>query len=170
MSSAHALLRYIGVLSVAFVALQGAWSICRGGGLDRWVIERLTVQPASALINVITPEEQVAAVGPALVNSSVRMSVLNGCEGLDVLFLAWAALAAARRPWRAKLIGAAWGSVLIYALNQGRIAALFYSARFDRAWFDVLHGYLAPTFIVVIASVFYGWWYAQSAPSQSSPR
>ena len=59
------------------------------------------------------------------------------------------------------------GTLILYALNQGRIVALFFAAQHDRHWFDLLHGTIAPTLIIVLGCLFFLWWASQSAAGNS---
>jgi exosortase/archaeosortase family protein len=60
--------------------------------------------------------------------------------------------------WRATLGGIINGSLLIYAVNELRILALFYAFRTDKALFQLLHGTIAPLILITIAGAFYYFW------------
>jgi exosortase family protein XrtM len=150
-------LRVLAFLAL-FVALQAGYSSGRGGALERLVIDQATVRTAAVLIDTLSPELQVRADGPRLRASGGGLNVLNGCEGTDVAFLLVAALVVAPLPWRRRLAGLMLGLPLVFALNQLRVLALFYAFRSDRAWFDLLHGAVAPLLLVLAVGLFFIVW------------
>jgi exosortase family protein XrtM len=86
------------------------------------------------------------------------LSVLNGCEGTETLFLLVAAVVAFAASWRHKLWGILLGGLLVYGLNQIRIVALYFALRHDKELFSALHGYVGPTLIIILCSLFFLWW------------
>lgn len=160
-SSRRSIVFALGFL-IVFGVLYGLYAAARGTVVERLVIDTLTVRPSAVLINWISPEEAVTATGHRLVSAKARLSVLNGCEGTESLLLLIAAIAAFSAPWRAKLAGILAGAAVIYVLNQARIVTLYHALRHDRAWFEALHGFVAPTLIVLIAALFFLWWAAWS--------
>jgi exosortase/archaeosortase family protein len=140
------------VLSVA--ALQWGWRQASGTAVERAVIDQATVRLAVGIINTVTPQVQASALGSRISAPGGGINVLNGCEGTEVLALVVAALLAYPMQWRWRLIGALSGAALVFALNQARLLALFYSYRTDRAVFDALHGLIAPLLLILASLVF----------------
>lgn len=136
------------------VMLQWAWSQARGTPLERYVIDQATVRTSVAVINAITPDMQAVAAGSRITAPGGGLNVLNGCEGTEVLFLLVAALMAYPMSWRWRGIGLLGGTALVFVLNQCRLLALFYSYRLERAWFDQLHGLIAPMTLIVLTLAF----------------
>lgn len=151
--------RVASVFLLALMVLQWGWSSLRGSAAERAVIDVATVGTAVALVNRLTPEIEVRANGSRIQASGGGINVLNGCEGTEVLFLLWAALLAAPLSWRWRLQGAVLGGVWVFALNQARLLALFYSYRDDRALFNLLHGLVAPGVLVAATLLFVAWVY-----------
>lgn len=151
-------LRFALVFLFTFCVLQYSYLSSRGGMLEHLVIDVATVSPSATLINFIDPRKQAIASGQRILSPQGSISVLNGCEGTETLFLLTAAIAAFRAPWRSKLKGMLLGTSLVYCLNQARIVALFFSAQENRKWFDMIHGYIAPSLIIVLSSLFFLWW------------
>ena len=143
---------------VLFALLQSAYSSGLAQPLQRWVIESATVGSAAALLGWWVPELAVRAEGPRLASPGGGLNVLNGCEGTDVALLMLAAMLVAPLPWRARLVGMALGLPLVFALNQARVLALFFTWREGREWFDLLHGTLAPLLLVMLVGLFYIAW------------
>jgi len=152
------LLARIAVFVVLFCVLQFSWQLLRGSAVEYAVIHYGTVRPAAALIALLSPE-----LLPLAVNFSVRaagggINVLNGCEGLDALFLLLAAFGAADLRVRSKSLGLLLGIPLVFAINQARIVTLFYAHRWDASLFDLLHSAVAPILIVLAVTLyFHGW-------------
>lgn len=154
----RALWRQMSIFLAVFLVLQLGYGALRGSWVEHLLIDTLTVAPAAALIHIMSPELPVWAEGSRLKAPGGGINVLNGCEGTEVLFLLYAAFAAAVMPWRARLAGLAAGTLLVYALNQARVIALFHAYRSDRAWFDLLHGTVAPLALIAITTLFFLYW------------
>lgn len=149
---------FVFLFLATFFALQLTYSHGRDGAFEQFFIHTLTVRPSVWLINEMTPAENVVAQAHRLVSPFAKLSVLNGCEGVEAAFLLFAAIMAFRAPWKHKLTGVMLGIALIYALNQVRIVALYYAWRYDRDGFNMLHGVVGPTVIIVAACLFFLWW------------
>ena len=163
------LLIFVALFVVAFFGCEILYMQSHGTGFERMFIDTLTVKPSAALINWFTPDEHVIAQGPRLVSPLARLSVLNGCEGTEAMFLLIAAITAFAAPWRHKVIGMLSGIVLVYVLNQLRIVVLYYSFRADQALFDLIHGAVGPGIIVLVACSFFFWWLKQVPPHHVAP-
>lgn len=151
-------LRFALVFLATFCILQYAYVSGRNGMVEHLVIDVATVPPSAALINFIDPDKQATASGHRILSPRGSISVLNGCEGTETIFLLAAAIAAFRASWRNKITGLLLGTSLVYCLNQARIVALFFAAQENRKWFDMIHGYIAPSLIIVLGSLFFLWW------------
>lgn len=69
---------------------------------------------------------------------------------------------------RSKLLGILSGGLLIYAINQVRIVALYYCLRFDHPLFEMLHGYIAPLVVIGIAGLYFSYWTSNAPPQQAA--
>lgn len=138
-----------------FFALQYGWEMSRETALEHLVIDDLTVRPAAWVIDTIWPEVGVEARGHRLVAPSGRLNILNGCEGLETLFLLLAAFAAYPFSWRSRLLGMAMGLGLVFVLNQTRIILLWQSFLYDKALFGMLHGTVLPLLMVAGCLAFF---------------
>jgi hypothetical protein len=67
------------------------------------------VVPTAAVINALTPEVGVKALGNQLKAPGGGITVLKGCEGVEVMFMLAAAFAAVAMPWRRRLTGLGLG-------------------------------------------------------------
>ena len=138
-----------------FGMLQWAWGEARDTWVERLVIHQATVRPAAALVQFITPEANARPVAASIKAPGGGLNILNGCEGTEVMFLLVAAFAAVNLGWRHRLIGLALGLVLIFALNQARILALFYAFRNQRSLFDILHTTILPAVLIAAVALYF---------------
>jgi exosortase family protein XrtM len=145
-----------------FGVFNAAYQNGRDGMLQHLLIDRMTVSVSAWLIGQFTPQEGVSAQGHRLISPGVRLSVLNGCEGTEAMLLLCAALLVYPMAWWHRLQGIAIGVLLIYMMNQARIVALYYCLRYDRPLFETLHGYLAPTVVVLLTVLFFMYWIAHA--------
>lgn len=141
-----------------FFVFEFAYNSIRDTDIEKLLIDHATVAPSAALINTIKPTEKVIATGHRLISPNVRLSVLNGCEGTETILLLVAAIIAFSASWKYKFLGILMGTTMIYLVNQGRIVGLYFCLRLDKALFDMIHGYIGPTLIIVIAALFFIWW------------
>jgi exosortase family protein XrtM len=141
-----------------FAGLHLGYQSLRGTAVERLVVDTLTVRPAAWLVTKFTPRLDAVADGPTLRSPAGSLNVRAGCEGTEVLFLLIAALVVSPADWKRKPLGMLLGAVLVLALNQARILALFYSLLRDRELFDLLHAYVLPVALIVVTGIFFYWW------------
>ncbi len=140
---------------VTFFALQATWERCRDSVIETWVIDRATVLPAARIINGLWPEQQTIAQKNSLIAARGRLNILNGCEGLETLFLLIAAFVAYPLRWKTRLMGMGLSVVLIYVANQARIILLWWTIQQHPSLFGMLHGTVLPLILIAIALVFF---------------
>ncbi len=147
-----------------FAALTLGWNALRGGPVERLVVHDATVRPAAYLANLLTPDLHARAVESSIRAPGGGLNILNGCEGVDALFLLMAAFLVAPLPGRARALGLLCGVALLYAINQARILLLFYVFRRDPALFATLHGTVTPIVVVLLlAAYFHAWLHRHAA-------
>lgn len=129
------------------------------------LVDRLTVKPSAALLDWWFSDVAVSAKGSRILSALGSINVARGCEGTETLLMLVAAIIAAWRHWRYTLLGLMAGIVLVFAVNQLRIAGLFWVMLHHRRHFELCHGYLAPILVVGVAAVFFILWLKQSSPS-----
>jgi len=157
-------LRLLLIFLTAFFALQYAWEMGRGSPIERAVIDHATVAPAAWLIDTLWPEQTATAQGNRIVSPQGRLNILNGCEGLETLFLLSAAFLAYPFAWRSRLVGLALGLVLVYLLNQARILLLWQAFLHDRALFGILHGTVLPLAMIAACLAYFLLFLARHEP------
>lgn len=162
-----ALLRVGAFLSI-FAVLQWFWRAARGSWLERLAIDDLTVGSAVSFIKFVTPAVQAVADGSRIRAPGGGINILNGCEGIEIIFLLVAALCVFPASWRQRFLGIATGTLFVFALNQVRILALFYAYRADKALFGLLHGTVAPVVMIAFSVVFLLLWAKAGAGGTAS--
>ncbi len=150
----NAVLRLL-VFCGMYVALQFLWQSTQGGPIEKWVVADATVSPAALVVDWLTPELRAFAIQFSIraASGGPGINVLNGCEGLEVLFLLWAALVVCGLPWRWRLAGFLLGTPLVWLLNQMRVVSLFYANRADKDLFALLHGTVAPLLLISMVGI-----------------
>lgn len=148
-----------------FVALQGGLGVAAGTAFERFLIDTATVGVAAAAIDVVDPAAAVRAVGSRLDSGAARLNVLRGCEGTELYCLWIAAVLAFPATAAARATALVAGLGFAYLLNQARIIGLFYVVRDARPAFELAHGYLAPTLLVVLLALAF-WWWAGRTPTR----
>jgi exosortase/archaeosortase family protein len=141
---------------VLFGAMYAALAQLWNAGLSHWIIDVGTVRPAAWLAGLFI--DGVVAEGAQLRSAQATLTVLFGCEGMDVLMLLFAALLVAPVPWRRRLAGLFAGALVVFILNQARILGLFLALRHPSGWFGILHGLVAPLGLVVLVTAYYVAW------------
>ena len=157
-ASRWALALRLAIFAACFVLMQHLYSRTGGTAVETFVVNRLTVGTAAAVLDWADPTLGVTARGSRLTAPGGGINVLNGCEGTDVAFLLLSAFLVAPVPWRRRLSGVAVGLTLLFVLNQVRVIALFHTVRSAREWFDILHGTVAPLMLVAATGAFFALW------------
>ena len=116
------------------------------------------VAPCTNLIHWILPDERVSVVQNHLVSPRADLEIVRGCDGAGALFLVVAALLVFPATFQRKLLGLGLGILLMYGLNLARITGLYFLIAYQRDWFPLVHTYLAPTLIILLACLFFAWW------------
>jgi exosortase/archaeosortase family protein len=156
-------LRMVAIFVAVFFSLQFAWESCRGTAVERLLIDLGTVAPAAWIIDLVWPAYGVQAQAHSIISAVGQINVLNGCEGLELVFLLAAAFAAYPMPWRQRALGLGLGTALAYVANQGRLTALWYAFVHDRSLFALLHGTLAPLALVALCLLYFMMFIARDA-------
>lgn len=121
------------------------------------------------LLNWLAPLEHVLAKQNHLMSAKANLEIVRGCDGAGVLFLLIAAVVAFPGGWRRKLIGLAIGIGLIYCINLIRIVSLYFIVAYQPAWFMLIHSYIAPTLMVILACAYFAWWVFGAEKSHREP-
>lgn len=146
------------VVVTIFVVLQLSWQALQGFWLQEFVVNDLTVRPATQLVNWLTPAIHAQAIRNTVQSSGGSLNIINGCEGVEALFVLVAAFAVAPISWRSRLLGLLGGLPFVFVVNEARILVLFYAHRDNSALFDLLHGSVTPAAVILlVCAYFYVW-------------
>jgi exosortase family protein XrtM len=146
------------IFFLSFALLQLGWQALDTSSLKRFIVHDGIVRPAAVLVNWLTPAVHARAVDFSLRAHGGGLNILNGCEGMEALFLLIAAFVVAPLPGRSRWIGLLLGIAVVFVINQLRILTLFYAYRADHALFDPLHAIVTPIVVVLLVSLyFYAW-------------
>ncbi len=151
-----------GIFLAVFVSLRFGYDSIRDTWLERLILDTITVKTSAELIAVVSPATMVQSQGHTLIGPFGRLTVALGCEGTESIFLLVAAILAFPATLKKKLFGVLCGSAILFAFNQIRIVGLFFVLQKKPDWFDALHGYLAPTAIIVVATIYFFTWTASA--------
>lgn len=91
------------------------------------------------------------------------MEIRDGCNGVNVVILLWAAIAAYRSNLKWKLAGFAGGLLAIQSANLFRLISLFYLGQFSSSLFEFAHLYLWEMLILIDAMVVFSFWVKRAA-------
>jgi len=166
-------LHFVAVLVAIYAALHALYFAVPDRVLRQVVHYYAIVAPSAGLIRLAVPQEPVSAREGTLQSPQASLSIVRGCDGAGVAFLLTAAVLAFPAPLRRKVLGVAGALALTYLLNQLRVVGLYFIAAYRHDWFDLLHNFLIPTFIIVMCCVaFAGWasWSSGVAPASAPAR
>lgn len=151
-----------------FIVLQSLYYFSRHISLPH-AIQSANTAVSAAIINLITPAEQVTADGMTLKSvSGYMLEIAWGCEGVEGISLVIAALIACTMSMRRKLIGIVTGTVFLVTLNLVRIVALYYTVKYYPPLFDLMHIYVGQTFIIFFGLLFFiAWTWYYATPEQA---
>lgn len=168
--SRRAGIRFLVMFMAVFGALQTLMLTSEGTRFERIVIDRATVDVAAKTIDWLFPQDRATAHDYIIASDTVRLSVLRGCEGTEVFFLVVAAVLATPASWRSRVIALAVGCAVAYCANQLRIVALYTTVRDHREYFDLMHGYVAPTCMIVVLLALFMIWIQSEVDKRHTPR
>ena len=86
------------------------------------------------------------------------MEIRDGCNGINVVILLWAAILAYPAPWLLRAAGLLFALTGIQAANLARVISLYYIGQYSASLFDFPHHYLWETLIILDGIVVFGIW------------
>lgn len=144
--------------TLVFFAFQVLYAWSEGTAVERFLIESVTVRSAVLLIAHIDPASAVLAIGHEIIAPCGSLSILNGCDGIEAALLLVAAFIAVPMSIGCRLLGILAALAFVYLINQVRVVVLFFVFCRARDIFPLLHGYVAPTSIIIACCVFFLVW------------
>lgn len=150
--------RFLAIFVAVFVALQLMAVTSR-----HYVADWLVAMPGGVTLRALYPDDGVTVDGNRIESGRVRLNILPGCEGTELFILLIAGVLAFPASWRTRLRGLVIGLPLAFALNQLRVVTLYAVVRDHASLFELVHGYLAPTALVVLLGTYYWFWSTHAA-------
>jgi len=95
------------------------------------------------------------------------MEIRDGCNGVNVVILLWAAILAYPAGWKWKLAGLGGGMAAVEILNLLRLISLYYLGQYSWPVFEFAHLYLWEMLIILDAIVVFGFWSRRAVPGES---
>lgn len=139
-----------------FSSLQAADHWLNGGRVEQ-AANVLTAAVAGGLYSAFAARP--VGVSGNLVNvENVSLEVMNGCNGLLMLFIFLAAVIAYPARGRLRAAGIVYGVAAIFAFNIARMIFLIFAARHQPALFEFVHQVLAQFTGIVFALFAWGVW------------
>lgn len=139
---------------LAFIALQMLYASSLDSAAERFLVETITAGSAAWFIGHIDSHIAVLAIGREIIAPCGALSILNGCDGSEALLLLAAAISAAPVSCAWRIVGLLAALPFVYVVNQMRLVALFFAYCRARESFAFLHGYAAPSAIVIACCLF----------------
>jgi exosortase family protein XrtM len=149
--------------ALVFSALHVLYAWGEGTVLERFIIEVVTVRSAAIVIAHIDSASAVLAIGHEIIAPCGSLSIRNGCDGIEAAILLVAAFIAAPVSNGYRMLGIIAALPFVYFVNQVRVVVLFFAYCRARDMFPLLHGYIAPTAIIIACCAFFLLWFEQSA-------
>jgi exosortase family protein XrtM len=151
-------LRFIAI----FLAANFLYFLVPDSFLERIIFSRLTAVPVAALIQLISPADQMVAHGNLLLSNHASLVVAVGCEGAQSILILVSALLAYSMPVLRKVAGIVCGVVFLYCVNIGRIVGVYYVTRYNPKALDIAHLYVGQTLVIVMMFLFFIFWVRRS--------
>lgn len=159
------LLLFLGVYCILYLG----YSTIPDQVLRERLYGELIVRPAERVINGVSRAEHVVAVQNQLRSSTTRFNIVRGCDGAGFYFMLIGAIVAYRQRLRATLLGILGACLLVYAVNQLRIIALYFIAAHAPTYFVPAHVYFIPVLMILASVVYFAAWSSVSARRADEP-
>lgn len=140
-----------------FIVMQQIWLSVANTSLGAWWINEVITRTLASSIGWLV-DEKVTVVGSLLTGAHASMHIANGCDGVDMMLMLMAALLSSILSLRQKLLGALYGLLFLFLINQLRLLLLFEVLQHYRQHFQLTHGILAPFLMLGATGIFYAWW------------
>lgn len=137
---------------------------------SRILIHQFQVAPAARILSWLNPAERISTEGVSISSPRVRLDLMRGCDGVEAWVILLAAMLVFPMPWRHRLAGVFWGSMVVFGLNLTRIVSLYQIALHRPQWFGVAHGPIWQTLMTVAAALFAWLWITGSPPAPSAEK
>ena len=138
------LILYFATLALYYAAPQ----------VSRWLVQQLQVRPAAWILQRLLPGTPIWPQEASLCSPTLELELRRGCDGIEVWLMLITALLVFPLNWRARFRGLAWGTLLVFGMNLIRMVTIFQVALKRPVWFVVVHEFIWPTIMVLVAAGF----------------
>lgn len=115
---------------------------------------------SNGILNILSYDTE--AIGDVIASPTFRVSIKNGCDGMEATALyAFAIMAFPFIAWRHKIKGLITGVVVLSILNLFRIVGLYMAGIHWRAGFEFLHLHGGVIIFTMIAILLWLIWLSQ---------
>jgi exosortase/archaeosortase family protein len=116
---------------------------------------RLVTWSSAAVGRLVLPYPVDSTGFVILADNRNSVYIASGCNGLEAVFLMFAAIVAYPASWRRRLRGLALYVPLLFLLNLIRVVSLVHVAHSHRAVLDLAHFQIAQGILIVFVLVFW---------------
>ena len=119
------------------------------------------VRVSASLIQVCGGKARIEGDTGTILREPARglgVEMKDGCNGVNVTILLWAAVLAFPASWMQKAKGLLAGGLAIQGINVLRFISLYYLLQYSRPLFDFAHEYLWESLIMLDALVVFWLW------------
>jgi exosortase H (IPTLxxWG-CTERM-specific) len=161
-------LRFVAIFAGCFLFAIGAWTT-PPAQVVAGRFSQCLVGISSSLIHVCGGKAERSGATLRAPTAGFAVEMRDGCNGVNVTFLLWAAVLAFPARWTMKALGLFVGSVIIQAFNLVRFISLFYLGQYSLSWFAFAHGYLWETLLILDTLVIFWWWVDRVSRPAAAP-
>ena len=153
--------RWAGLYLLSILAYNASYAFTRDV-----LIYHLQVRPAAWLLQLTLPGKSISCTTSSILATDLQLDILRGCDGVEAWLLLVTALAVFPMAVARRLRSIAYGTLLIFGLNLVRIVTLFHLVMKRPEWFEVAHGLVWQSIMVLAAVLFV---LVQFSPEEPSP-
>lgn len=143
------LLTWLLLYAASTVAYNASYAFTR-----RVLIFNAQVRPAAWIVALTLPGQTIGRGEEAIFAPGLRLEIRRGCDGMEAWLLLVTALVVFPMSWSRRARAMLSGTVLIFGLNLLRIVSMFHLVRWRPEWFDVVHGLIWQSVMVLSAGLF----------------
>ena len=118
------------------------------------LVYHLQVRPATWIAALTLPGHPVWHDQTSLMTTGIAMEIRRGCDGVEAWLLLVTAFLVFPDSWRRRLRAILYGTALIFTLNLVRIVSMLHIVIARPEWFDLAHGLVWQSIMVLSAAVF----------------
>lgn len=153
--------RWAGLYLLSILAYNASYAFTRDV-----LIHHFQVRPAAWLLQLTMPGKPISCTSSSILAPGLQLDILRGCDGVEAWLLLVTALAVFPMAAARRLRSMAYGTLLIFGLNLVRIVTLFHLVMKRPEWFEVAHGLVWQSIMVLAAVLFV---LVQLSPDEPTP-